>query len=101
MLQVHNELTRDRQIRDEYRKKLASQIAIHEKTKAGKKVTPEVVSDANEKIAQLTALLEAHDGGAPIPEDQEDPALPGYLLLIDEPENALHPMAARAAQRHL
>ena len=28
-------------------------------------------------------------------------AFPGYLLLIDEPENALHPMAARAAQRHL
>lgn len=27
--------------------------------------------------------------------------LAGYLLLIDEPENALHPMAARAAQRHL
>jgi len=31
----------------------------------------------------------------------DDPAFPGYLLLIDEPENALHPMAARAAQRHL
>jgi hypothetical protein len=36
-----------------------------------------------------------------LPLYDDDPAFPGYLLLIDEPENALHPMAARAAQRHL
>src|SRR5690606_35068316 len=45
--------------------------------------------------------LAAFDEGGPIPNDENDPAFPGYLLLIDEPENALHPMAARAAQRHL
>jgi putative ATP-dependent endonuclease of the OLD family len=32
---------------------------------------------------------------------EDDIALPGFILLIDEPENALHPMAARAAQEHL
>jgi putative ATP-dependent endonuclease of OLD family len=52
-------------------------------------------------LETLTATLAAHMDGAPIPDSPDDPALPGYLLLIDEPENALHPMAARAAQRHL
>jgi len=47
--------------------------------------------------AKLTAL----DAGEKLPESDDDPAFPGYLLLIDEPENALHPMAARAAQRRL
>lgn len=38
---------------------------------------------------------------AEAPETADDFALPGYILLIDEPENALHPSAARAAQRQL
>jgi len=59
------------------------------------------LAEIEARIADLNAQLAAHNDGAPIPESPEDPALPGYLLLIDEPENALHPMAARAAQRHL
>lgn len=32
---------------------------------------------------------------------EEETALPGHILLIDEPENALHPLAVRAAREHL
>jgi len=91
MLQVHNELTRSEDNRKAYRKELAAQIAKAEKVK----------KPDTDAIAGLKALLGAFDEGGPIPEDATDPALPGYLLLIDEPENALHPMAARAAQKHL
>jgi putative ATP-dependent endonuclease of OLD family len=87
MLRVHNELKRTADQRDKYRKNLLAQINA-------KKITPEDKAD-------LEAKLAAFDDDAPIPLDDNDPALPGYLLLIDEPENALHPMAARAAQRHL
>lgn len=99
MLQVHNELSRDKEIRTEYRKRLEKDVSDLEKKLAkAKPADRDVVAAA---LAQPKALLQAHDDGAPIPDSPEDPAFPGYLLLIDEPENALHPMAARAAQRHL
>lgn len=101
MLQVHNELSRDKELRDEYRKKLAKELADQEKNKTKAKVKPEQLVEIEKTIAEIQAQLASHDAGAPIPESPDDPALPGYLLLIDEPENALHPMAARAAQRHL
>lgn len=91
MLQVHNELTRSEESRKAYRKELASQISKAEKAK----------KRDEDAIALLQAQLAAFDEGGAIPEDASDPALPGYLLLIDEPENALHPMGARAAQKHL
>lgn len=94
MLQVHNELTRTRESRDKYRKQLDAEIKKAEKPKGKQAVDQEAL---NTLRAQLAAL----DEGGPIPVDVDDPALPGYLLLIDEPENALHPMAARAAQKHL
>ncbi|WP_211195180.1 ATP-dependent nuclease [Stenotrophomonas maltophilia] len=92
MLQVHNEMTRERELRDEYKKSLQKLIAEERKKKAN-------ADDV--RIGELQTLLAAHEEGAAIPQSPDDPALPGYLLLIDEPENALHPMAARAAQRHL
>ncbi len=100
MLQVHNELNRDKEVRGDYRKRLEKDI-----TKLSKKVAKPTKKDdpkqLAEYLAQAKAQLDAHDSGAPIPDSPEDAAFPGYLLLIDEPENALHPMAARAAQRHL
>lgn len=99
MLQVHNELSRDKEVREEHRKKL--QKSLVDETKKKQKSKIEALADIEAKIAELEALVAAHDEGAPIPDSPEDPAFPGYLLLIDEPENALHPMAARAAQRHL
>ncbi|WGS50342.1 ATP-dependent endonuclease [Paraburkholderia sp. D15] len=100
MLQVHNELTREKEIRSEFQKKIEKELADEAKKKT-KKISDEARAEIDARIATLTALLDAHIAGAPIPESPDDPSLPGYLLLIDEPENALHPMAARAAQRHL
>jgi putative ATP-dependent endonuclease of OLD family len=99
MLQVHNELSRDKEVRQDYRKRLEKDLTDAEKKQAKAKEVDKPALD--EAVGTLKALLEAHDGGAPIPDSPDDPAFPGYLLLIDEPENALHPMAARAAQRHL
>lgn len=104
MLQVHNELTRDKEIREDHRKKILAEIAELEKQKKpkkGKELSEEQLANIDAGIAPLMAMLAAHDDGGAIPASADDPALPGYLLLIDEPENALHPMAARAAQRHL
>ncbi|WP_439588253.1 ATP-dependent nuclease [Hydrogenophaga sp.] len=104
MLQVHNELTRDKEIREEYRRRLGVEIADLEKQKKpkkGKALTTDEVDAIEAEIGVAKAKLLAHDEGGAIPASTDDPALPGYLLLIDEPENALHPMAARAAQRHL
>jgi putative ATP-dependent endonuclease of OLD family len=100
MLQVHNELSRDKEIRQEYRKRLEKDIGDAEK-KQGRAKADDDTSALEAAVVALKAQLKAHDGGAQIPDSPDDPAFPGYLLLIDEPENALHPMAARAAQRHL
>lgn len=100
MLQVHNELTRDKEVRTEFRKGLERDIVDLSKRIAKPLKGADPVA-LEEELAQAKAQLEAHDSGAPIPDSPDDPAFPGYLLLIDEPENALHPMAARAAQRHL
>lgn len=99
MLQVHNELSRDKEVRQEYRKRLEKDLGDAEKKlPKAKEADKQALTEA---IAALSAQLQAHDDGAAIPDSPDDPAFPGYLLLIDEPENALHPMAARAAQRHL
>lgn len=94
MLQVHNALKRQAENRELARKRIATELAQEKKKK------PES-NQSHAVIMALTAKLAALDDGSPLPESPDDPALPGYLLLIDEPENALHPMAARAAQRHL
>lgn len=98
MLQVHNELTRNKEIRAEYKKVLDKTQADLEKRLVKAKDAQR--QEVEEELRQVNAQLEAHAAGAPIPDSPDDPAFPGYLLLIDEPENALHPLAARAAQRH-
>lgn len=47
------------------------------------------------KIQTLTEQLSREEDGS------SDVFLPGYMLLIDEPETALHPSAIRAAKEHL
>jgi len=101
MLQVHNQLERESEIRETYRKKLCEEKISLEKEKAKKATKAERLEEISVREGVLLALIKQHDEGAAIPVDAEDPALPGYLLLIDEPENALHPLAAKAAQRHL
>lgn len=99
MLQVHNELSRDKEVRSEFRKRLEK--VISETDRKLSKAKPSDEENFADALLQARAQLQAHDEGAPIPDSPDDPAFPGYLLLIDEPENALHPMASRAAQRHL
>ena len=43
-------------------------------------------------------IEKTNNGGS---SDSDDDFLPGYMLLIDEPETALHPSAVRAAKDHL
>jgi putative ATP-dependent endonuclease of OLD family len=88
MLQVHNELKRELSRIDVAKKALEKEL---------KKKTPDL-----EKVASLQKSLAADTANAEAVEaEPDDPAFPGYLLLVDEPENALHPLAARAAQKHL
>jgi putative ATP-dependent endonuclease of the OLD family len=82
MLQVHNKLKRDQDQMTDLRKRLG---------KAKK----------DEEKSFLEAKIQALQSGDKLPTDEDDPALPGYLLLLDEPENGLHPMASRKAQQHL
>lgn len=84
MLRVRNKLNTDAKLRNERLKALKSEL----KNKSADK-------DA------VQARIEQIEAGGPLPDDANDPGLPGYILLIDEPENALHPLAARAAQRQL
>lgn len=55
--------------------------------------------DNIEVLKQEIARLESGEQGHDVPE--EDVFLPGYMLLIDEPETALHPAAVRTAKEHL
>lgn len=101
MLQVHNQLERESEIRRGYRKGLIDEKDGLEKEAKKKGTKADRLEKIGLRIDEVLALLKHFDDGGSIPQDKEDPALPGYLLLIDEPENALHPLAAKAAQRHL
>jgi hypothetical protein len=83
-----------------------SMLQVHKqlKRRLERRATLEGLLKKAKKEDQKEALqkqLEAFIAGEKLEQDEDDPAFPGYLLLVDEPENALHPMAARAAQRHL
>ena len=104
MLEVRSELNR----LDEERKQLAKNKS--EKEKALQKLIDKPPSlkkpGSKEKydadIATLTAELKALNGDAAVAGGAAPaPFLPGYMLLIDEPETALHPSAIRAAKEHL
>ena len=53
-----------------------------------------------EKTKELDSLKEVQPEIA-IDEQKDDISLPGYMLLIDEPEIALHPNGIRAASKYL
>lgn len=91
MLQVRSELNRLSELRKSYEKDTADLARLE------KKVTKS--SAEQKKITTLTEKLAKgfegeHEAG-------DDEFLPGYMLLIDEPETALHPAAVRAAKDHL
>lgn len=92
LLQVRSEITRQRAAEAERAKNLQKLVASLEKEKS--KAKPKL-----ELIEGFSAQIEAAKAG----QDEWVAAgtFPGYILLIDEPENCLHPMAVRAARNYL
>jgi len=104
MLEVRSELNR---IADE-RKRIekAEKDKAKELAKLKDKLTTLKKQDAIEKCNAEIKKLEddiaaLRPGGTPAATAAPAPFLPGYMLLIDEPETALHPAAIRAAKEHL
>jgi energy-coupling factor transporter ATP-binding protein EcfA2 len=90
ILQVRNAILRDRKAQEKITKSREKLLNEIKKEEAKAKLKQDVIESLNN---QLNALDQ--------PSNVDDVALPGYILLIDEPENALHPMAIRAAQEQL
>jgi putative ATP-dependent endonuclease of the OLD family len=104
MLEVRSELNRALEQHKQHEK------LVREREKAllafEKKLTTLSKADAIERckvdIAESRAALDAARSSQPDASGGDSEAiLPGYMLLIDEPETALHPSAVRAAKRHL
>ena len=104
MLEVRSELNRIAEERKQIEK------SIKESEKELKKLTDKLPSlkkeeakkKCEEDIAKLKAVIEQFRPAAGAGDAvAAPPFLPGYMLLIDEPETALHPSAIRAAKEHL
>lgn len=92
LLQVRNAIARERKVRDEKKKEIDGLNRRIEKEKTNKKGSnEEKIREYSEQISRIEASVTS----------EEDLSLPGYILLIDEPENCLHPMAVRAARDQL
>lgn len=90
LLQVRNQLQRKRKQAEDRKKELFKAEGDLQKENTKKKPSLEKIAELKEKIETLQNPAAEETGG-----------LPGHILLIDEPENALHPMAIRAARQHL
>jgi putative ATP-dependent endonuclease of the OLD family len=93
LLQVRNTILQERKVKDD-RLKEAEKCKREREKELKKKGKPDP-----RKIEVLDETIRALEN--PVGGLDEDLKLPGHILLIDEPENALHPMAVRAAQNHL
>lgn len=104
MLEVRSELNR---IADERkaRKKLVVDKEKELKKKQGEHDKAKKDSTKAEKATEIAAIKEQiaalKSSGKPTETTPTAPFLPGYMLLIDEPETALHPSVVRAAKDHL
>lgn len=101
MLEVRSELNRvadERRARDKAVKDKRGQLKKAEdalssaKTSAQKDKKQREIDQLKEELAQVEEDIGSTAESSP---------LPGYMLLIDEPETALHPAAIRAAKSHL
>lgn len=90
LLQVRNQLQRRRKLAGEKEKELGKTAEALAKEEAKAKPNKDKILEFQNKLKSLE--------NTPA---EEIAAFPGHILLIDEPENALHPMAARAARNHL
>jgi len=92
LLQVRNTIVQERKAKDERLKEAAKLKKDCEKEEKKSKPNTQKIEELKEQILALEGILGGLD---------EDLSFPGHILLIDEPENALHPMAVRAARAHL
>jgi energy-coupling factor transporter ATP-binding protein EcfA2 len=92
LLQVRNTIVREQKAKNDRLKEAEKLKKEREKELGRKKPDDAKVLKLAQEIEALTEPLAGLD---------DDVALPGHILLIDEPENALHPMAVRAARDHL
>lgn len=103
MLEVRSELNRIAQQRKQAEKALKEKEREIEKLKqklpgAKKEETRQKYQEEIDKAEHELIELKATAGGL---EEKAESFLPGYMLLIEEPETALHPRAIRAAKEHL
>ncbi|HVT89965.1 MAG TPA: TOPRIM nucleotidyl transferase/hydrolase domain-containing protein [Tepidisphaeraceae bacterium] len=104
MLEVRSELNR---ISDENKRKEKDSLAARkELKKLQDKLGTLKKQDAIEKckadiLVQEKILADSKPNDQAAEAQVESAFLPGYMLLIDEPETALHPSAVRAAKSHL
>lgn len=94
MLQVRSELNRLSEIKKSIDKDKADLAKLEQKQNKIKAEETKLTK-LKEKIA------EQENAGKAGEKDSSGSFLPGYMLLIDEPETALHPSAVRAAKEHL
>lgn len=92
LLQVRNGIVREQKAIEDSQKQISKLVATREKEREKKKPDQQKIQGWDDEIR----TLEETAGGI-----ADQFAFPGYILLIDEPENALHPMAVRAAREHL
>jgi len=85
ILQVRSELSRASDIKKELQKLEKELQKLESKEKQSQK-DKEKIQDIRDQLSQNAS---------------SDFFLPGYMLLIDEPETGLHPSAVRAAKEHL
>jgi len=106
LLQVRSRLQAIKNVKSE-KEKLVKQLEKDikklelEKDKAkteGTKAAKQAAIDEKVKELKVAQELEAEKA---IEERNDEMALPGYMLLIDEPEIALHPNGIRAASKYL
>jgi ABC-type branched-subunit amino acid transport system ATPase component len=92
LLQVRSEITRRKEAEAERVKNLQRLVASLEKEQKKAKPKQDLIEGYSAQIE--AAKAETIDSSA-------TGTFPGYILLIDEPENCLHPMAVRAARNYL
>ena len=104
MLEVRSELNRIAEERRQMEKRAKEkEKELNKKEGELAKLTQDAAkTKKQQEIDTIKADLAAlRPGGAPPATPAPAPFLPGYMLLIDEPETALHPAAIRAAKEHL
>ena len=106
ILQIRSQLQENLDITSQINKRIndieKSIVKLGKDAESAKK--PETKDKKNESIQNLIKEkedLEKIEVSKLIEEKFNELTLPGYMLLIDEPEVALHPNAIRAASKHL